>query len=105
MTPYASLGTQGKCTLRPVLFPDESITRKQHVVSFVLPKYIREGKIYKYMKILERKSENLHCVFNALERKFVSAVNQAKRFFFMLREYEHRLKTDISMFDVSLKIN
>ena len=37
--------------LYPVLFPEESITRKQHVLTFVFPKFIREGSVLSLIHI------------------------------------------------------
>ena len=47
------------CELFGELYPDESITRKQHVLSFVFPEYIREGSVYMTLKI-EHAGENMH---------------------------------------------
>ena len=50
----------------PILFPECSITRKQHVLSIVAPKQIRQQQIvYKIWKLVER-GENLHCKLNKL---------------------------------------
>ena len=39
----------------PILFPDQSITCKMHVLSIVAPKQIREQKlVYKILKFVER---------------------------------------------------
>ena len=64
----------------PVLFPEETITRKQHVFTWVFPKSIREGSVYMTMKI-EQAGENIHAKFNKLESKYKSQKNRGKRFF------------------------
>ena len=84
----------------PVLFPKESITRKMHVLICILPIYIRLGSVYKFMKI-EQKSENLHCIFNGLERRFKCVCPKQYRYFSMLQEHENRMKTDFSLFNVT----
>ena len=62
-----------------------------HVLSCVMPKFVRQGTTYKFLKI-EQKAENLHCVFNNIERHFLYQKNKAKRYFLMLKEYENMLK-------------
>ena len=34
------------CAVYPINFPTESITRKMHVLSFVIPRHIRSGSAY-----------------------------------------------------------
>ena len=58
--------------------------------------------VYKFLKI-EQKSENLHCKFNQLERKFLHFKNKAERYFLMLQEYENSLKADKKMFENNKK--
>ena len=61
----------------PILFPECSITRKQHVLSIVAPKQIRQQQIvYKILKLVER-GENLHCKLNKLDRQYVNMLNNA----------------------------
>ena len=79
------------CEKYPVNFPFHNITRKMHVLSCVMPKFVRQGIFYKFLKI-EQKAENLHCVFNNLERRFLYQKNKAKKYFLMLKEYENMLK-------------
>ena len=75
----------------PILFPECSITRKQHVLSIVAPKQIRQQQIvYKILKLVER-GENLHCKLNKLDRQYVNMINKADRMFFMMKEYETSL--------------
>ena len=75
----------------PILFPECSITRKQHVLSIVAPKQIRQQQIvYKILKLVER-GENLHCKLNKLDRQYVNMLNKADRMFFMMKEYETSL--------------
>ena len=82
----------------PVNFPFHNITRKMHVLSCVMPKFVRQGTVYKFLKI-EQKAENLHCVFNNLERRFLYQKNKAKRYFLMLKEYKNMLKKDNTLFE------
>ena len=81
----------------PVLFPEETITRKQHVLSFVFPKYIREGNVYKYLKI-EHAGENIHCKYNRLEAKHKNQKHRGKRFFLIIRDYKEEMHTDKTKF-------
>ena len=60
--------------------------------------FVRQGTVYKFLKI-EQKAENLHCVFNNLERRFLYQKNKAKRYFLMLKEYENMLKKDNTLFE------
>ena len=71
----------------------ESITRKQHVLCFVLPKYIREGTSYRFMKI-EQMMEYTHALFNELESTRKSEKNRAKRFFQMIQAKENMCRSD-----------
>ena len=81
----------------PINFPLETITRKQHVIIVVLPKFILEGSCYKFSKI-EQMSENLHCQFNDLERTFACYKNKSLRYFHCLRKFTNVRKTDLSKF-------
>ena len=60
--------------------------------------FVRQGTVYKFLKI-EQKAENLHCVFNNLERRFLYQKNKAKRYFLMLKEYDNMLKKDNTLFE------
>ena len=71
----------------PILFPDQSITCKMHVLSIVAPKQIREQKmLYKILKV--ERGENLHCKLNKLQRQYTNMTN---RMFYMFKEYETSL--------------
>ena len=75
----------------PILFPECSVTGKQHVLSIVAPKQIRQQQIvYKILKLVER-GENQHCKLNKLDRQYVNMINKADRMFFMMKEYETSL--------------
>ena len=86
----------------PMIFPNETISRKQHVVSFVLPKYILAGTCYKMMKI-EQKMENLHAEYNLLENKRKNEKNRAKRFFSRIKAHENKIKCSRERFNKKLK--
>ena len=79
------------CELFPVFFPKENITRKMHVLSFVLPSNLREGTVYKFLKI-EQKSENLHVDLNQAEKNYLTTKNHAQRLFSMLKHVERKLR-------------
>ena len=86
----------------PMVVPNETIPRKQHVVSFVLPKYIWSGTCYKMMKI-EQKMENLHAEYNLLENKRKNEKNRAKRFFSLIKAHENKIKCSRERFNKKLK--
>ena len=88
----------------PFMFPEENLTRKQHVLSFVLPKYIREGSCYKFMKI-EQMMEYTHAVFNGLENSRKSEKNRAKRFFKMIQAQENKFKSNRERYNSKLRKN
>lgn len=69
----------------PVLFPEQTITRKQHVFCFVFPDYLRSGYMYKILKI-EHAGENIHAKYNRLEKKHNNQKDRGKRFFFVIRD-------------------
>ena len=79
------------CAVYPINFPSESITRKMHVLSFVIPRHIRSGSAYRYLKI-EQKGENLHCELNKLERELLSIKNVPSRYLMMIKKVENKLK-------------
>ena len=79
------------CAVYPINFPTESITRKMHVLSFVIPRHIRSGSAYRYLKI-EQKGENLHCELNKLERELLSIKNVPSRYLMMIKKVENKLK-------------
>ena len=55
----------------PILFPDQSITCKIHMLSIVAPKQIRKQKmVYRILKFVER-GENLHCKHNKFQRQYI----------------------------------
>ena len=88
--------------LYPVLFPEETITRKQHVLTFVFPKYIRVGSVYMTLKI-EHAGENIHAKYNKLEDKHKSQKHRGprkpgKRFFYVIRDFYDEHHTDRSKF-------
>ena len=85
------------CEIFPMKFPNHTISRKMHVLSCVVPHYVRQGVVFRYLKI-EQKTENLHAIYNELERQFANVRNIAHRYFLMLKAYENKLKTDMSAF-------
>ena len=70
------------CEVFPLNFPSNPLTQKMHVASFVLPKCIREGTVYKFLKI-EQKGGNLH---------LLSIKNWPNRYMMMIRKVENNLK-------------
>ena len=62
-----------------------------HVLSFVLPKYVLDGTVYKFLKI-EQKAENLHVALNNAERNYLNTKNHATRLFSMLKCVERNLR-------------
>ena len=81
----------------PVLFK-RNMTRKMHVFSIVLPKFIREkGDYFKYLK-LEQNGESRHHLLNELEVTHACLKNQSERYFLMLKALENKWKCDPEMF-------
>ena len=62
-----------------------------HVLSYVLPKNIREGSIYKFLNI-EQKGENLHFQLNKYERDLLPIKNWPTRYLMMVKKVENSLK-------------
>ena len=74
-----------------MLFPEENLTRKMHILGIIAPRQIRRENIaYKMLKI-EQCGEALHQKWNTLERRYASISNRSERFFQMLQEYENNL--------------
>ena len=88
--------------LYPVLFPKETISRKQHVLIVVLPKFLRQGIMYRFLKV-EQKGENLHCTFNRLETQLEHVKNKSDRFFQMIKAHENEMKTSRNFFEKNNK--
>ena len=86
----------------PVLFPNENLTRKQHVLSLILPKYLRQGTCYRMMKV-EQMMESLHAQHNKMEKKRKNERNRAKRFYQMIKAHENKLKSNRTNFEKKLK--
>ena len=79
----------------PFYFPEVPITRKMHVMAFVISPLIAKDKTpnicYKYLK-LEQMGERLHAIWNLLHRtRFFSVRNGNERLKNMFLEYENSL--------------
>ena len=79
----------------PFYFPEVPITRKMHVMAFVISPLIAKDKTpnicYKYLK-LEQMGERLHAIWNLLHRtRFFSVRNGNERLKQMFLEYENSL--------------
>ncbi len=73
-----------------VLFLQNHITRKMHVLSIVAPMQIRQQWIvYKMLKI-EQAGEVLHKKLNDLDTQFNNEKDLSQRYFKMLRELENK---------------
>ena len=60
----------------------------------ILRMHILGGHCYRFSKI-EQKSENLHTIFNSLERRFACFKNKSLMYFHCLRAY-YIIRTDLS---------
>ena len=78
----------------PIFFPNKSITRKMHLLSFVIPKIIREDTsnhniCFKFLKV-EQAGERFHNVWNTLTRtKFFAVKDKRQKLLFTFKEYEN----------------
>ena len=85
-----------QCTcFKRTYFPEVPITRKMHVMAFVISPLIAKDKTpnicYKYLK-LEQMGERLHAIWNLLHRtRFFSVRNGNERLKNMFLEYENSL--------------
>ena len=86
----------GHFTLYPKYFSHFHISRKQHIIMTILRMHILGGHCYRFSKI-EQKSENLHTIFNSLERRFACFKNKSLRYFHCLRAY-YIIRTDLSIY-------
>ena len=84
--------------LYSLLFETETISRKQHAVAVVLPKFIRACTAYIFFKV-EQKAENLHCTYNRLETQYQYVKNKAERFFLMIQSNENEMRTQKEKFE------
>ena len=90
--------------LFPVLFPNENITRKHHVLIWTLPKYLKKGTCYRMMKIEQMGDrEYLHCLYNRYENTRKNQKNRAVRFFQCIKVHENSMRNSRRKFDLKLK--
>ena len=64
---------------------------------FVFQKYLRDGSVYKTLKIVHA-GENIHAKYNRLEDKHKSQKHRGKRFFYIIRDLFDEAHTDRSKF-------
>ena len=81
------------CEEFPILFPQVSMTPKMHILSCVLPKHIREQKIYYKMLKVEQEGERINKVLNEIETTLIHMKKKSLRYFILLKTYENRLMT------------
>lgn len=77
-------------SIHVVLVPSQC--RKQHIIMTILGNHIIEGHCYCFSKI-EQKYENLHTIFNSLERRFACYKNKSLQYFHCLRAYYNIIRT------------
>ena len=87
----------------PVYFPKNSITRKMHIIGFVIPDLIRrdtsDNICLKYLK-LEQAGERVHNIWNTLTRShFFSVKDSKQKLFYTFLEYENLLYVDKNKFN------
>ena len=79
----------------PVDFPNQSITPKGHILTFVLPKIASErGKLYRFYKI-EQKGESIHADMNDINRKVWCIRKKEARLWKLIERYEMRNVTNV----------
>ena len=76
-----------------------SLTRKMHVLSFVLPKYIREKGMYYEFLCLEQAGERAHNIFNQGETVWATIRSEEKRFFKIIKHVKNQDKSDLTIFN------
>ena len=89
----------------PINFPESSLSRKIHSLSYVFPKFIRTQNICHKMLKLEQAGERLHSQLNAIEQRFYNVKNKALQFWYILLEYENMLNCNLEYFKVKKKKN
>ena len=72
----------------PLLFPERSITRKGHVLSFHIPEYIRKYRSFHLYYKLEQQGESLHATMNRLMRRFLPISPTEERMWKIIEEFE-----------------
>ena len=74
-------------------------------VSLVVPIFIRKepGLLNKVLR-LEQEGERLHQIMNTLEKNYKSILNRARRFWFMIQEFEQKLTLDIANFEKEKRV-
>ena len=74
-------------------------TRKMHVLSLVLPKYIREKGMYYEFLCLEQAGERAHNRLNTAEKIFATITNEEHRYFKMMKYVKNQDKCDKTIFN------
>ena len=97
----AAKNTQEFTKLLPMYFPDTNITRKMHILSFVLPKIIENDETqnicYKFLKV-ERAGERFHQIWNTLTRtRFFSVRDKKLKLLYTFKEYKNYLYLNKSL--------
>ena len=82
----------------PVYFPEQNITRKMHVIGFVIPELIEKDTsdniCHKFLK-LEQAGERVHNIWNSLIRtRFFAIKDSNKKLLSTFLEYENLLYVD-----------
>ena len=81
------------CEIFLVLFPHINMTPKMNILSCVMPKHIREQKIYYKMLKVEQEGERVNKVLNEIETTLIHMKKKPLRYFLLLKTYENRLVT------------
>ena len=81
--------------LLPFYFPNMAITRKMHILGFVIAPLIENDEsdnvFYKYLRI-EQLGEKIHAIWNLLHRaRFFTIRNGCQKLLSMFMEYENSL--------------
>ena len=79
----------------PIIFPDTNITRKMPIISFVLPRLIREDTTsnicFKLLQV-EQAGERLHHMWNILiQSRFFAIKNGCDQLLSAMLQYENNL--------------
>ena len=81
----------------PVDFPNNNITPKGHILTFVIPKVISETRSFFRFYKVEQKGESIHADFNDIDRKVWCIRKKEERLWKLIERYELRNVTNVEI--------
>ena len=81
----------------PIHFPHKNITPKGHILSFVIPEFLKHRRTYFMFYKMEQAGESIHAVLNDIERKIWAIKDEEKKMWKYIERYELRNVTNVTI--------